>query len=176
VIGEKGREQGKETKGSQTSKKSKNPNWNFPKEIMPTHTEYEVDVMLRRGKGRPLVTEGSDQGEECIDESKPPKLARIEPLPVEVIERHKLSLSELKQLPKFKDYSPGFPTQVLFIKNLHPKVSEGDLLALFGSFPGGGGNPPRIQLMKGKMKGQAFVHLECKYTTIGAGHSHHYLV
>ena len=65
---------------------------------------------------------------------------------------------------------------MLFIKNLHPKVSEGDLLALFGSFPGGGGNPPRIQLMKGKMKGQAFVHLECKYTTIGAGHSHHYLV
>ena len=53
--------------------------------------------------------------------------------------------------------------QVLFVKNLHPKVSEGDLFALFGNFPGKGEDPVKIQLMKGKMRGQAFVELKCKF-------------
>ena len=86
---------------------------------MPSHTEYQVDVMLRKGRMKVVdkeedfeeETEQNDE-EECIDESKPPKLAKIEPLPVQVIERNKLTLSELKQLPKFKNYSQGTPSRV----------------------------------------------------------------
>ena len=93
---------------------------------MPSHTEYQVDVMLRKGRMKGVdkeedfeeetedfeeETEQNDE-KECIDESRPPKLAKIEPLPVQVIERNKLTLSELKQLPKFKNYSQGTPSRV----------------------------------------------------------------
>jgi RNA recognition motif-containing protein len=64
--------------------------------------------------------------------------------------------------------------QVLFLKNLHHKVTEDDLLAVFGSCveqerseggerrgQGGGDRsqtgPPSVRVMSGRMKGQAFV-------------------
>ena len=62
--------------------------------------------------------------------------------------------------------------QVLFLKNLHHKVTEDDLLAVFGSCveqegtgegEGGGGDggsqmgPPSVRVMSGRMKGQGFV-------------------
>ena len=65
--------------------------------------------------------------------------------------------------------------QVLFLKNLHHKVTEDDLLAVFGSCveqegtgegggEGGGGHddgsqrgPPSVRVMSGRMKGQGFV-------------------
>ena len=43
------------------------------------------------------------------------------------------------------------------MKNLHQKVTEKDLNALFGQFQGNGEDPVLIRLMKGKMKGQAFI-------------------
>lgn len=81
--------------------------------------------------------------------------------------------------------SDAFPAllciQVLFLKNLHHKVTEDDLLAVFGSCAerkgsrgggggrGGGGDSsqlmglPSVRVMSGRMKGQAFVefHSEC---------------
>ena len=65
--------------------------------------------------------------------------------------------------------------QVLFLKNLHHKVTEDDLLAVFGSCMeqegtgegegeerggGDGGSqtgPPSVRVMSGRMKGQGFV-------------------
>ncbi len=45
--------------------------------------------------------------------------------------------------------------QVLYLKNLHSKVSADDLRALFG-----GG--PQIRLLTGRMRGQAFLEFDCK--------------
>ena len=36
----------------------------------------------------------------------------LEPLPVQVIERNRLSVAEIQALPKFRDYSPGIPNKV----------------------------------------------------------------
>ena len=49
---------------------------------------------------------------------------------------------------------------MLFVKNLHQKVTEDDLFALFGRFHGNGGSPIKIRVMKGRMNGQAFVEFE----------------
>ena len=47
--------------------------------------------------------------------------------------------------------------QVLFIKNLHHKVTEADLVSLFLGFQEKLGPKITFRLMKGKMNGQAFV-------------------
>lgn len=56
-----------------------------------------------------------------------------------------------------------FLVQVLFVKNLHHKVSQIDLFALFGQFQGDGEDPVLIRLMKGKMKGQAFIEFHGEF-------------
>lgn len=35
-----------------------------------------------------------------------------EPLPVQVIERNRLNIAEIRALPRFRDYSPGTPNKV----------------------------------------------------------------
>ena len=53
--------------------------------------------------------------------------------------------------------------QVLYIKNLHPKASEDDLQAVFGLFRQEGSEWPKIRLMTGRMRGQAFIEFDCEY-------------
>ena len=52
-----------------------------------------------------------------------------------------------------------FFLQVLFIKNLHHKTTEADLVSLFIRFQSKSGSRIIFRLMKGKMNGQAFVTL-----------------
>ena len=47
----------------------------------------------------------------CLDHSKPAKCV-IEPVPTEVIERYRLTVEQIKQLPRFQNYSVGTPTPV----------------------------------------------------------------
>ena len=54
-------------------------------------------------------------------------------------------------------------TQMLYIKNLHPKASVNDLLAIFGLFHREDSEWPKIRLMTGRMRGQAFVEFDCKF-------------
>ena len=35
-----------------------------------------------------------------------------EPLPIQIIERNRLSVAEIRALPRFRDYSPGVPNKV----------------------------------------------------------------
>ena len=51
--------------------------------------------------------------------------------------------------------------QVLYLKNLHPKVSEDDLAAVFGHFRARDGCP-RVRVLTGRMRGQAFVEFDGK--------------
>ena len=57
---------------------------------------------------------------------------------------------------------PLSTTQTLYLKNLNPKVSEADLVALFIKFQHKDGPKIVFRLMKGRMKGQAFVTLPGK--------------
>ena len=36
-----------------------------------------------------------------------------DPLPVQIIERNRLSVAEIRALPRFRDYRPGVPNKVL---------------------------------------------------------------
>ena len=47
------------------------------------------------------------------------------------------------------------------MKNLHPKVSEDDLAAVFGHFRARDGCP-RVRVLVGRMRGQAFVEFDGK--------------
>ncbi|GFN76651.1 RNA-binding protein 41-like [Plakobranchus ocellatus] len=73
------------------------------------------------------------------------------------IEANKLSITEIKQLPKFESYSPGIPNKVLYLKNLSSKTKVMDLMELFGSLQQE--KQPKIlfKLLTGKMRGQAFI-------------------
>ena len=51
--------------------------------------------------------------------------------------------------------------QVLYLKNLHPKVSEDDLAAVFGHFRVRD-KCPRVRVLAGRMRGQAFVEFDGK--------------
>ncbi|CAB4040409.1 RNA-binding 41-like, partial [Paramuricea clavata] len=92
---------------------------------------------------------------------------RVLPLDEEVIKRHRLTLDEIHSIPRFRDYQPGFPNEVLYIKNLSKKVSEADLQALFNRYEDQD-NQIHIRLMSGRMKGQAFVTFADKDVAIEA--------
>jgi len=45
------------------------------------------------------------------DDCQPPK-RRIEPVPIEVIERYRLSVEQIREIPRFQNYSTGTPSPV----------------------------------------------------------------
>ena len=58
------------------------------------------------------------------------------PLDEEVIKRHRLSLEQIHAIPRFKDYQPGHPTEVLCIfsaVNVLVRVRSGILLPFRGA-------------------------------------------
>ncbi|KAI8095230.1 hypothetical protein BDF21DRAFT_2060 [Thamnidium elegans] len=65
-----------------------------------------------------------------------------------------LSMSELINLPAFKNYTSGTPSNKLYVKNLSKQVTEQDLIDLYSKFS------PNIQvnlMKKGRLRDQAFV-------------------
>ena len=86
----------------------------------------------------------------------------IEALPLQVIYRHRLSEDEIKSLPRFANHKPGEPTNILHLKNLHHKVTEDDLHAVFGHHQSKTSEKLKIRLLTGRMKGQAFVKFPSK--------------
>lgn len=81
----------------------------------------------------------------------------VESIPDESIRRFKLSSEEVKKLPRFENYAPGEPSNVLYVKNLSPKVTEADLASLFIHYQEDAKSRIVFKLMTGRMKGQAFV-------------------
>ncbi|EDV24645.1 uncharacterized protein TRIADDRAFT_8568, partial [Trichoplax adhaerens] len=64
---------------------------------------------------------------------------------------------EIRAMARFAHYEQGEPSKVLYIKNLSDKVNEKDLVMTFIGFQEDSKDNIRFRLMKGKMKGQAFV-------------------
>jgi len=79
------------------------------------------------------------------------------------LRRGRLSEKERSKLDVFKNYSPGEPTTRLYIKNLSKKVTEKDLHYVFGRYIDWNEETEKslfyVQLLTGRMKGQAFVTL-----------------
>ena len=63
---------------------------------------------------------------------------------------------------------------MLYLKNLHHKVKKEDLLAVFGCFRERTSDSQeawlRVKVMSGRMKGQAFVEFDSKFTVCFVGH------
>lgn len=77
------------------------------------------------------------------------------------IEKEKLPTEEILSLPMFKNYTPGNPASVLYIKNLAKDVVHDDFYYVFGSVfesMDAAKSGLSIKLMQeGRMRGQAFV-------------------
>jgi hypothetical protein len=84
--------------------------------------------------------------------------ATVQPLPLQLIERNRLTPEQIKKLPRFANYSPGNPSSVLYIKNIHRKTSLDDLSAIFGHWQDGVW--PKIRLLTGRLGGQAFAEFK----------------
>lgn len=110
----------------------------YPAKIMPGRKQASGD------------TESEEEEEEEKGEG-----GVVQPLPREVVARNRLTEAEIRALPRFRRYSTGEPTKVLFVKNLDSKVTEDDLKAIF--FTDSVKPHPRIRLLTGRMHGQAFV-------------------
>jgi len=124
------------------------------KQPSETSDNSSQDSLDKREPFESSVSESSSAYRESGVSSLP---ANIVPIDEKEIFQNRLSLEQIKDIPKFAGYSPGEPNKVLFIKNLHHKVTEADLVSLFLGFQEKLGPKITFRLMKGKMNGQAFV-------------------
>ncbi|CAD5115875.1 DgyrCDS4815 [Dimorphilus gyrociliatus] len=83
----------------------------------------------------------------------------IDIIPSDSIARYKLTENEIRLIPRFKDYNPGEKNNILFVKNLSSKITEEDLHMLFNRF--NKDEAIECRLLKGKMRGQAFITFPC---------------
>ncbi|KAF7281220.1 hypothetical protein GWI33_005010 [Rhynchophorus ferrugineus] len=75
---------------------------------------------------------------------------------VSITDKSKLTLDEIKKIPKFANYEPGIPSKILFLKNLAKNTNQDDFNNLLRCL----GISFTIRLMTGKMRGQAFIQFE----------------
>ncbi|KFM61302.1 RNA-binding protein 41, partial [Stegodyphus mimosarum] len=74
----------------------------------------------------------------------------------EVIE-NRLSVDEIKNIPRFQNYETGDLSKTLYLKNLHRKITANELRSIFGCFEEENKDPVNYKICTRKMKGQAFV-------------------
>ncbi|XP_030750713.1 RNA-binding protein 41-like isoform X1 [Sitophilus oryzae] len=67
--------------------------------------------------------------------------------------KSKLSIEEIRNIQKFSDYETGIPSRMLFLKNLSKNVKDTDFDSLLENIH----TSYTIKIMKGKMRGQAFI-------------------
>ncbi|KAG8182923.1 hypothetical protein JTE90_028745 [Oedothorax gibbosus] len=84
----------------------------------------------------------------------------IVPLDKEEISAKRLSVEEIKKLPKFGNYDIGVPSKTLYLKNLHPKTTVQELRSIFAHFEKDSLPCIEYRLCTGRMKGQAFVKFQ----------------
>ncbi|CAK1542512.1 unnamed protein product [Leptosia nina] len=74
-----------------------------------------------------------------------------------LLEGTKMNLEDIKSIERFRDYKPGIPSKVLYLKNIAPSVTPDKLSLLFNQFQLENGGPIDVRLLGGRMRGQAFV-------------------
>ncbi|KAJ8728734.1 hypothetical protein PYW07_006430 [Mythimna separata] len=86
----------------------------------------------------------------------------------QLLEGTKMCVDDIKKIGRFKDYEPGIPSKVLYLKNIAPGVSQEQLSVLFNQFVLANGGPVDLRLMTGRMRGQAFVAFRSEELAIQA--------
>ena len=128
-------------------------------------TEEEQPIELKKSDYQATVEfDNVDQKTESGENSLTDPAS---PIPKEEIIRCRLSMKEIRQIERFKDYQPGNPSHILYLKNLSKKVTEPDLASLFIHFQKDS-LPPTLKLLKGKMRGQAFITFDNSTTATDA--------
>ncbi|XP_065653986.1 RNA-binding protein 41 isoform X4 [Hydra vulgaris] len=112
------------------------------------------------------LVDNESENDELLDNSEDhsfvgPLLApinqRIAQVPESVIKYNQIDLMSILSMEKFKNYKAGSPTRILYIKNLSKNIKESNLAELFGRFCVNNPLDVKYQVMKGLMRGQAFV-------------------
>ncbi|XP_049878297.1 RNA-binding protein 41-like [Pectinophora gossypiella] len=86
----------------------------------------------------------------------------------QLLEGTKMSVDDIRTIERFKDYEPGIPSKVLYLKNIAPSVGQEQLSLLFNQFQLENGGPIDVRLMTGRMRGQAFVSFHSEDLAIRA--------
>lgn len=84
---------------------------------------------------------------------------------------HRLSVEQMHSHPLFQNYSPGEPSNKLYLKNLAKDVDDDDLKAIYSKFLQPGQNLDIRVLKTGRMKGQAFVCFNDPYMDDESGYA-----
>jgi len=84
----------------------------------PSEDTVHKSVCCEEVSVKSVVQEGLESS--STDNCKQSKCS-VEPVPIEVIERHRLSVDEIRQLPRFQNYNAGTPSQVCssFVYDFH---------------------------------------------------------
>ncbi|CAG9128798.1 unnamed protein product [Plutella xylostella] len=85
-----------------------------------------------------------------------------------LLEGTKMHVDDIRKIDRFKDYEPGIPSKVLYLKNIAPSVSVEQVSLLFNQFIQDNGGPIDVRLLSGRMRGQAFVSFQNEETCIQA--------
>lgn len=121
----------------------------------------ELQTSESFGQIHPIVEEGKKEPK--TDDNKQSILAQIKDADLvsdAELEQNRISESQQNEWPAFKNYQPGNPSQRLYIKNLHAKVTQLDLYRLFLKFivlPDHLDSFDIVHMTKGRLRGQAFV-------------------
>ncbi|XP_053663864.1 RNA-binding region-containing protein 3 [Anopheles marshallii] len=124
----------------------------------PKKAKLEINISGALLTAPPPASPANDTVPETV-ESIPYTQEEAPTLSIEDIVSNRIPDEQRKTLNVFQNYSPGEPTNKLYIKNLAKQVTEQDLMALFGMFfQAKLLKTIDVRLMKtGRMKGQAFV-------------------
>ncbi|XP_056586753.1 RNA-binding protein 41 [Triplophysa dalaica] len=82
---------------------------------------------------------------------------RIEDISEEEIKNNRETEEGIRNIPRFKNYQKGAPSNVLCVKNMSPRASLAQLVSLFSRFQKDDTRPILYRLLTGRLKGQAFV-------------------
>lgn len=118
-----------------------------------------LQIRIAQKQNQPELRDNDSARE--LQEPIPETSAREPFATIEELNSGKLPPEEILSLPKFKNYTAGDPTPVLYIKNLAKDVVVDDFYYIFGSFFGSidaAKSNLSVKLMQeGRMRGQAFV-------------------
>ncbi|XP_017348062.1 RNA-binding protein 41 isoform X2 [Ictalurus punctatus] len=99
-------------------------------------------VTSRQGRSSPVTVSG-----------------KVEEISDEEIRNNRETEDGIRGMSRFQDYQRGEPSNVLCVKNMSPRASLAQLVALFSRFQKDDTNPIVYRLLTGRLKGQAFITL-----------------
>ncbi|KAK2826988.1 hypothetical protein Q7C36_017914 [Tachysurus vachellii] len=92
----------------------------------------------------------------------------VEEISDEEIRNNRETEDGIRRISRFQNYRRGEPSNVLCVKNMSPRASLSQLVALFSRFQKDDTNPIVYRILTGRLKGQAFITFSDKETAQAA--------